>query len=125
MAMLVRLSFKDAFRVGVELWGKDYWKGSHRTEVGELRAMLAAVGWKLGRQVKCTDWCKVPQGALVAVQWKRKVERWHWVVSDQDDEGPFVYDPRAMVKTNRRRDFQSVPVAWYHRVRPISPQTKK
>jgi len=119
MAMLVRLSFKDAFRVGIELWGREYWEGGHRTEVGELRVMLAAVGWKLGRQVKCKDWRKVPPGSLVAVQWKQKVERWHWVVSDQDDVGPFFCDPRAKVKANRRRDFQSVPLAWYHRVRPL------
>lgn len=115
VAMLARLSYRDAFRVGTELWTRQSWEGNYRTDAAELRAMLAEVGWRLGRKVRCKTWRKIPSGALVAVHKKRN-NGWHWVVSDSDDEGPFFYDPRKSVKTCRRRDFQSVPPAWYHRV---------
>lgn len=81
--------------------------------------MLAAVGYKLGREVGCEDWNKVPPGSLAATQWISKTEFWHWVVYDEDDEGGYVLDPNPAVKRNKRRDFSRMKVAWYHRVTEI------
>ena len=116
VAMLAHVSFKDAFEVGLQLWGQDYWNETHRTDSAELREMLAALGWRLGRMVKCRTWRKVPPGALVAVQRKLPKNEWHWVVSHADVEGVFFFDPRLSVKANRRRDFAKAPPSWYHRV---------
>lgn len=115
VAMLSRISYRDAFRVGVACFGKAAWDESHRTDASDLRVMLAALGWRLGREVKCKAWRKIPARALVAVQKKPK-KGWHWVVSDCDSNGPFFFDPRKSVKAVRRREFKTVPVFWYHRV---------
>jgi ABC-type bacteriocin/lantibiotic exporter with double-glycine peptidase domain len=116
VAMLARLSFRDAYAAGLALWGQEYWDESHRTDSSELRQMLAVLGWRLGRQVKCRIWRKVPPDALVAVQWNRSKNTWHWVVSGQDAAGPFFFDPRKNVKAIRRRAFEKARASWYHRV---------
>ena len=117
--MLVRVSYQDAFRVGLELWDKEDWEGSHRTDSAELRKMLAALGWRLGRMVKCRTWRRAPPSALVAVQRKLPKDEWHWVVSDEDEEGLFFLDPRKSVKSTRRRNFDRARPSGYHRVTPI------
>jgi ABC-type bacteriocin/lantibiotic exporter with double-glycine peptidase domain len=117
VAMLARISYREAFRTGIACFDTDHWSGTHRTDTWELREMLAALGWKLGRKVSATDWAMVPAGCLVAVQLKKG--DWHWVVSSVDSKGAFFFDPRKSVKTQRRRDFQKVSVAWYHYVRRI------
>lgn len=118
VAMLARLSYRDAFKLGVALWGKEYWVESHRTDISELRMMLARLGWRLGRKVRCENWHRVPPGTLAAVQWNQTKDAWHWVVTATDAEGLFVFDPRATVKQKRRRDFKKLPIAWYHHVIP-------
>jgi hypothetical protein len=62
------------------------------------------------------EWTKVPPDCLVAVQLKKKNEKWHWVVSVEKDGERYFFDPRKSVKTYRRNDFHKAPVAWYHRV---------
>jgi ABC-type bacteriocin/lantibiotic exporter with double-glycine peptidase domain len=119
VAMLAHLSYRDAFAAGVALWDQEYWDTSHRTDAAELRAMLAALGWRLGRMVKCRTWSKIPTGALVAVQRKAKTNDWHWVVSGEDAKGPFFFDPRKNVKAIRRREFAKAPPSWYHSVTPL------
>jgi hypothetical protein len=117
VAMLARISFKNAFQVGVACYDKDHWSGSHATVNNELRIMLASVGYKLGREVACDEWTKVPPGSLAATQWNQKTDFWHWVVYDEDDEGGYVLDPNPAVKRNKRRDFSRMNVSWYHRVK--------
>jgi ABC-type bacteriocin/lantibiotic exporter with double-glycine peptidase domain len=116
VAMLARISYREAFRAGIECYDKEHWSGTHRTTIGELRDILASLGWRLGRKVATTDWKKVPEGCLVAVHWKEE-QGWHWVVTSEDDDGAFFFDPRKSVKAYGRRDFKKVPVAWYHHVR--------
>jgi ABC-type bacteriocin/lantibiotic exporter with double-glycine peptidase domain len=117
VAMLSRMSYKDAFQLGIACYNKDHWSGYHGTVNSELRVMLAAVGYKLGREVACDDWSKVPAGSLAATQWNIKKDSWHWVVYDVDDEGGFVLDPNPAVKRNKRRDFPRMKVSCYHRVK--------
>jgi len=119
VAMLARLSYRDAMRCGEEVFSKEEWEAGHRTLSYDLRRMLAELGWKLGYQVRCADWEKVPPDSLVAVQWKQQKgmeATWHWVICTEDAEGRFVLDPRATVKTVKRRELQRLRLAWYHRV---------
>lgn len=118
VAMLARLSYREAFKTGLALWDEEHWAGTHRTDAAELRKMLATLGWRLGRRVNCTDWHKVPPAALVAVQWKEPKNEWHWVVSAADAAGLFFFDPLKTVKTTRRRDFTKAPPSWYHLCHP-------
>lgn len=115
VAMLARISYREALAVAKELYEEGTWSKNHRTDIEDLRYILEELGWKLGRKVTTTDWEKVPPGCLVAVQWKKG--NWHWVVSAEDDEGLFFFDPRKAVEAVRRRDSSRVPVAWYHRLR--------
>ena len=116
VAMLARFDFKNAMRLGVACFDKDSWSESHHTLAKDLRTMLVAVGYKLGREVACDDWTKVPPGSLAATQWNPKTDFWHWVVYDEDDEGGYVLDPNRSVKRNKRRDFLRMKVVSYHRV---------
>lgn len=119
VAMLARLSFRDAKSLVSRELKKKWDQGNHRTHASDLRAMLKPIGWRLGRQVKCRTWRKVPPGALVAVQRKLPKNDWHWVVSGEDAKGPFFFDPRKNVKTIRRREFNKAPPSWYHNVTPL------
>lgn len=116
VAMLARLSFRDAKSLVSLVLKKDWNQGNHRTHASDLRAMLKPVGWRLGRQVKCRTWRKVPPEALVAVQRKLPKNEWHWVVSGVDDAGPYFFDPRKNVKAIRRRELAKARPSWYHRV---------
>lgn len=49
VAMLGRMSFRDAFATGVALWDQEYWDKSHRTDAAELRAMLAELDDSLAK----------------------------------------------------------------------------
>lgn len=117
IAMLARISYNRALAVAKDLYEEGTWseKKSHRTNIEDIRYILDELGWKLGRKMPTTDWEKVPPGCLVAVQLKKG--NWHWVVSAEDDDGLFFFDPRKAVKAAKRRDFGRVPVAWYHRLR--------
>jgi len=119
--MLSHLSFTDVVTAGEEIWEKNGWDDSHRTTISDLRELLNALGWKLGKKVSTADWEKVPPQALVAVQFKETKETWHWVVTDKDDEGLFVIDPRLSVKRDKRRDLNKLSLAWYHRVTSTHP----
>ena len=115
--MLARIDFKNAMRLGVLCFNKAHWSSSHATLNMELRSMLAAVGYRLGREVACDDWDKVPPGSLAATQWNPKTNYWHWIVYDEDDEGGYVLDPNPAVKRNKRKDFSKMKVSCYHRVK--------
>ena len=116
VAMLARLSFREVEALAREVLPKVFTATHQRTYAKDLRVLLATLGWRLGRQVKCRTWKRVPPHALVAVQWKRGEDRWHWVVSDEDEAGPSFLDPRKQVKAPRRRDLKKVRPSWYHRV---------
>jgi hypothetical protein len=125
VAMLAHLNFDDVSDASKELWGEDCWDDVHRTTISELQELLSALGWKMGRKTTSKDWKKVPAHSLVAVQFKENKGTWHWVVTDEDEEGPFVLDPRPSVKRDQRRDFKKLSLAWYHRVtidQPKRPQ---
>lgn len=121
VAMLARLSFREVAWLTREKLPKIFASKHQRTYAKDLRVLLKALGWRLGRQVKCRTWTRIPANALVAVQWKRKQDRWHWVVSSADAQGSCFLDPRKQVKTARRRgrDLQKVRPSWYHRVTPL------
>ncbi|MBK8093391.1 MAG: hypothetical protein IPK32_15780 [Verrucomicrobiaceae bacterium] len=116
VAMLARLSFRDAHRLAHEVLKKKRKQSNQRTYPEHLRAMLKPLGLRLGRQVKCRTWRKVPPDSLVAVQWNRAKGTWHWVVSGHDAKGLFFFDPRKNVKDIRRRAFEKARPSWYHRV---------
>ena len=119
VAMLARLSHREAFAAALATWELESWDKPHGTDSAELREILAELGWRLGRMVKCRTWRKIPPGALVAVQRKAKTDEWHWVVSGEDAKGKFFFDPRKNVKAIRRREFDKVPPSWYHHVTPL------
>lgn len=120
VAMLARLSFREVETLAREVLPKVFAETHQRTYAKDLRKLLAILGWRLGRKVKCRTWKRVPPYALVAMQWKRLEDRWHWVVSSEDEAGPCFLDPRKQVKALRRRDFKQARPSWYHRVTPSS-----
>lgn len=120
VAMLARLSYRDAMRCAEDLWGsKDEWD-SHRTDAAELREMLEALGWELGNRVNCEDWSKVPEACLAVVQQKKTKAGslvWHWVVGVRGRSGTVVVlDPRESVKANKRSDLSRIKLSAYHHV---------
>lgn len=119
VAMLARLSFREVETLARKKVSEIFEADHQRTYGKHLRVLLKSLGWRLGRQVKCRTWKRVPPNALVAVQWKRLEDRWHWVVSSEDESGPCFLDPRKQVKALRRRDFKQVRPSWYHRVTPL------
>ncbi|MFC0016356.1 hypothetical protein [Roseibacillus persicicus] len=92
--------------------------------IEEFREFLDALGWELGGKVAAKDWKSVPAQALVAIQFKEEKGAWRWVVTDEDEEGLFVLDPSPAVSSEKRRDFNRMPLAWYHRVTSKRVQKK-
>ena len=83
---------------------KDY------TDATDLRAGLRQLGWRLGRAVRTTEWGKIKNRSLVAVNRKRHPSgkvTWHWVFFEPDEDGGVVLDPRSQsALRGRRGDFR-------------------
>ena len=88
-----------------------------RTHICDLREVFKQLKLRLGRKVTCSEWSRVPNGALVAINYLEKKDIWHWVVHNIKDGELRVIDPRT--KKPFRTDFTTMRLAWYHHVSPI------
>lgn len=121
VAMLTRLPFRDVLRCAKELWEPGVWNGPHYTDAADLRYILKALGWRMGREVPETDFSKVPHASIGAVHKRVRPNGktyWHWVVVVHGRGGlPEVLDPRPTVKAARRTDLSRIRLHSYHQVR--------
>jgi len=120
VAMLTRLPFRDILRCAKELWEPGAWDAAHYTDAADLRCILKALGWRMGREVPGTDFSKVPHGSIAAIHKRERSNGhtyWHWVVVVHGRGGlPEVLDPRASVKAARRTDLKGIRLHAYHKV---------
>jgi ABC-type bacteriocin/lantibiotic exporter with double-glycine peptidase domain len=87
---------------------------SLRTDNANLRGALARLGVKVGsRAIPRSTFAGLNRRSIVAINYDRKRNTWHWVVFEPDPKGGFVLDPRPTVKRNKRRDLHNLKIEWY------------
>ena len=91
---------------------------SDRTDVAPIRAALAKLGHRMGREVYCDEWDELASRvdrALVAVNYREATYTWHWIVFDNADPHKPLLDPQ---RTARRGVNSRTRVCTYYRVSP-------
>ena len=120
-ATLAHVPYRRAVAAAYKAFEKEEWT-TFRTHICDLREVLKQLKLRLGRKVACSDWSRVPDGVLVAINYHEKKDVWHWVVHIIKDGEPRVIDPRT--KRPYRTDFNTMRLAWYHHVRPLRSTRK-
>ena len=89
------------------------------TDSNDLRKLLAVYRLRLGNQVQTIKWRHVNDVSLVCINWKPRKGTFHWVIYVPDARGGYVRDPRSSVTRAKRRDFDDMRIASYHRITPL------
>lgn len=102
VAMLSGHSYKKARET---IFGK----GAKRipgTTYDDLRHAFKVLGIRVkGKSRPFWNWESIPRTAIVAINYNRKSETWHWVLLIVDRKRRFVKDPQSTRRGLRRVDF--------------------
>lgn len=112
-ATLAGISYARAYREYRTLFPDE---PSHRTDSPEIRTLVRRFGVRLGRLVRTHRWTMLKRRCLVAVNYDRKTDHWHWVVFEPTEEGGYVLDSKSKRPGGRRQDFRRMRLAWYHMI---------
>jgi hypothetical protein len=68
-----------------------------------------------GKEQRFYAWERLPDLALLAIQWHREngIPFWHWAVFVREGERSYVLDPKKALKKNRRTDFARIRPKWF------------
>lgn len=76
--------------------------GSFITPPRVLRKLL---GGRAGRARRAKHWDRLPDLAILGINYRPDENEWHWVVFVRTARDAYVLDPWPRTKTNRRRDW--------------------
>lgn len=104
--MLADRSYREVREIAVSELEYDP-EGEFYTKTGDLRRLANEVGVEISakRRRPFKEWGSLPDRAIVAINYKRKTDTWHWVVFVRKNGKAVVLDPKRKVKTTRRTDF--------------------
>jgi hypothetical protein len=82
--------------------------GPFYTGSAELQKLLGSFGVVCLRGRRVANWGSVASPAIVAINHQAASNSWHWVVYVSSQDGAYVIDPRATIKSARRVDFHKM-----------------
>ena len=105
IAMLANLDYEEVKgyavnRMGLGKGGDFYADTRHLRELGHMCNL--EVG-KKKRPFKSFE--ALPNTAILAINYNAEDNKWHWVVYHRTEYDEYVLDPRAEIKSDKRRDF--------------------
>lgn len=104
IAMLANKTYKEVRKIAVTKVGLG--DGGFYTGTKELRALSDHYGIVLGKRRRpFKSFAALPETAILAINYKKAEDRWHWVVYRRSPKDEFIYDPKKTIKSNKRRDF--------------------
>jgi len=113
IAMLANTNYKKVKDIAIKELGFDDSRKFY-TDTKDLRDLGNHFNIKIGkrrRPFKSFD--ALPDTAILAINYKEKLDEWHWVVYRRTSNDEFVYDPNKNIKSNRRRDFGRIKTKWF------------
>jgi len=116
IAMIAGTNYEKVRDIAVELgWDEtgDFYTGNR--DLRDLGKYFGIEIGKIRRPFKSFD--ALPEAAILAINYKKQSDTWHWVVYRRTRNGEFVYDPNQSIKTNKRKDFGRIKVKWFLPIR--------
>ena len=113
IAMLAKTSYKNVKKIALKKLEFSP-SGPFYTDTNDLRKLAKHFGIELGQKrvpVKCLD--RLPKLAILAINYQKRKNTWHWVLYVKEENDKFVYDPKKTIKTEKRRDFGRMKPRWY------------
>jgi len=111
--MLANTRYETVREIAVKKFDFDG-NGQFYTGTKELRELGSYFKITIGkRRRKFKDFYLLPDIAILAINYNKSTETWHWVVFRRTANDEFVYDPKQQIKTTRRRDFGRINARWY------------
>jgi len=106
IATLANKPYTDVRKVAISKLGFDT-DGDFYTKTEQLIKLGSLFGVKISakRRHQFKGWVHLPNSAILAINYNKDSESWHWVVFRRVAYTAYVIDPRRSVKTNRRTDF--------------------
>lgn len=107
IAILANQPYSSVRKLAISRLGFDS-DGEFYTTTGQLKELGHHFGVRISakRRYQFKDWVHLPNSAILAINYKKEDETWHWVVFRRVANSAYVIDPKHSVKTNRRTDFK-------------------
>lgn len=88
-------------------------KRTFYTKDKHLISLLDYFNFKAKKERKVSQWPLVQTLSIVAINYKKNNDSWHWVVYVPDENQGYVLDPHKKIKTDKRVDFSRMRVRSY------------
>ena len=114
-ALLAGISYKEAQKVantmGIYADDKALW-----SETLYIQKLLSSFKIKTDKnETSFTTWDKLPDLALLAINWHLEENKpfWHWVVFVREGNEQYIIDSSPRLQNNVRKDFKHIEPKWY------------
>ena len=88
-----------------------------RTSAGELRSLLKECGISASKHlISFRNWDQLPDICILAINYNKSTEIWHWVVFASTNGSKYVFDPNPHIKTDKRTDLRRIKAKWYLKI---------
>jgi len=117
IAMVAGINYEKVRAIGVNELGWDE-TGEFYTGTRDLGELGRHFGIEVGKRRRpFKNFKALPNIAILAVNYKKQTDTWHWCLYRGIKDDQFVYDPSQSIKTNKRRDFGRIKVKWFLPIR--------
>ena len=103
-AMLSNKSYAHVRKRAIEMEIFEHHR-PYYTRAWQVSRLLRDLGISHSRVRNLSKWASVTRLSIVAVNYNKEADEWHWVVYVPNAKGGYVLDPHPTVETNRRTDF--------------------
>ena len=113
IAMLANTNYEEVKEVAIKKLGFNK-SGTFYTGTRHLRELAGHFKIELGKKRrKFKRFEELPETTILAINYNKKSDTWHWVVYRREPNDEFVYDPKKNIKSNKRRDFRRIKAKWF------------
>ena len=111
--MLANVSYELVRSIAVD--NLDYKSnGTFYTDTKQLYILGQYFNIKLSkRKIPFRNFESLPHTAILATNYDKNDDIWHWVIFKRTSKEQFVYDPKKSIKSNKRKDFNRIKAKWY------------
>lgn len=121
-AAIAGISYNEAKKIanGMGIYAEDQALWS---DTQYVRRLLAELGFRTDtEEIPFNSWESLPDCALIALKWQSKSGKplWHWAVFIREDNKPYVFDSKKVLKSQVRTDFGRMKPKWHIKVHMLN-----